>query len=122
MLSHLPLTPEVLKATYEFLNVTEPFCRWNLPDGDDTIFKINRSKTMCGWHDDGDLRLRKPKVIVSLSSHFLKTNRALVETMSHEMCHIHQFRHFRHEGEHGPAFQRLADQVCRAHGFDRGLF
>jgi len=116
----LILTPEVLRASYDFLNSTIPFSRWNLPEGEDVRFKVVRSRSLCGYHDNG--KPGKRKLVVAVSCIFIKTNAALVLTIAHEMCHVHQFRHFPRDPEHGPAFKRLADQVCKIHGFDRGLF
>jgi len=116
----LSLSPDVLRSAYAYLAETDPFRRWNLPDSDDILFKITRSKVLCGYHDDGKPDSRK--LIIAVSSHFNKTTMALMMTMAHEMAHVHQFKHFKHESEHGPGWKKLADQICRAHGFDRGLF
>jgi SprT-like family len=113
----LPLTPDVLRAAYGYLAETDPFHRWNLPDPEDVIFRVTRNRSLCGYHDEG-----KRKPIIAVSSVFVKTTTALMTTMAHEMCHVHQFKHFRSESEHGPGWEKLADEARRRHGFDRGLF
>jgi len=44
--------------------------------------------------------------------------------MAHEMVHLHEHHAgmCREDVEHSTAFKRLADQVCKVHGFDPKLF
>ncbi len=44
----LPLTPEMLRACYEFLRSTPPFRRWSLPPGDEIGFHVTRNRTRIG--------------------------------------------------------------------------
>jgi hypothetical protein len=37
------------------------------------------------------------------------------------MCHIRQHM-LGERSEHGRIFNQLADQVCKRHGFERGMF
>lgn len=115
----LPLTPDVLRAAYNYLNETQPFVRWNLPDGDDVVFKVVRDRNRCGWYlfDNG-------RHIIGVSTISIGRSSSLIELMAHEMVHLHE----RLVGTgargtlHGASFYRYAAQVCRVHGFDPKLF
>ncbi len=45
----------------------------------------------------------------------------LLATMAHEMCHLRQ-EFTGDRGHHTAAFRRMAQRVCRAHGFDLKTF
>lgn len=115
----LILTPEILRATYDLLTITEPFCKWNLPDGEDVKFKVVKNRKLCGWHE----KFRKTHTIC-ISQVFHGRMQPLLETMAHEMVHVHQWRHasLARGAEHGVSFKRYAAQVCKIHGFDLKLF
>lgn len=107
----LPLTPERLQLAYEYLSACPPFDKWNMPDGDDIDFKVGRSRGEFGCYQ------QKAKHTVIISSHLIGRTAALLETMAHEMIHIHQDR----TGmplTHDLAFKRMAARVCTVHGFD----
>lgn len=115
----LPLTPDVLRANYDFLNATEPFRRWNLPDGEDVDFRVTRSPENAGrhWVEDG-------RHVIEVSSRLIGYTQSLCCVMAHEMIHVHE-RHTRGAsscGEHGAAFKKWAEMVCRHHGFDPKSF
>jgi len=114
----LPLTPDTLRAAYDFLNSTPPFNRWNLPDGEDVIFKVVRDRTYQGWY-----RKIGKRHAIGISRHFIGQTDPLIRVMGHEMVHLHE-EHARAlgRGEHSAAFRKWADQVCRIHGFDPKLF
>ena len=111
----LPLTPDILRHSYDFLNTTPPFNRWNLPDGEEITFVVIRSKTDAGWHmfDGG-------KHTIAISGRCVGFTHKLIEVMAHEMVHAHE----KHAGAarsgvaHSAAFHRWAAQVCKIHGFD----
>lgn len=114
----LPLTPDTLRAAYDFLATTPPFNKWNLPDGDDITFRVAKDRTLFGWHDK---RRGKPHLI-AISEYLVGQITTLMETMSHEMIHLHEERSCI-RGNHGPAFKKFAEQVCKIHTcFDRKRF
>lgn len=115
----LPLTPETLRAAYDYLNETPPFNRWNLPDGDDVEFRVIRSKTDAGWH-----KIENGRDIIAASSRVIGRSQSLMELMSHEMAHLHQRRIGTETpgSTHNRAFWLLAKEICRVHGFDPLLF
>jgi len=111
----IPITVGLLRATYALLNETPPFSKWNLPDADDVAFHVAKGKAAYGrhWHDGVQHHLE-------ISSGLNGSLRTLIETMAHEMIHVHE----RQAGTavsgvaHSRAFQKWASQVCKAHGFD----
>lgn len=114
----LPLSPDVLRAAYDYLNVTEPFRRWNLPDGEDVVFKVLRSRVDCGcyWKTRG-------RHHIGISAMRTVRTVSLIETMAHEMVHLYEeITGIAGKAEHGAAFRHIAAIVCRRHGFDPALF
>ena len=115
----LPLTPDVLRAAYAFLNETDPFRRWNLPDPEEVAFRVAKDRGAIGWHTFDGL-----KHTVFVSANLVGHTESLVRLMAHEMIHVHE----QHSGackrgvEHSKAFNRWAAQVCRIHGFDPKQF
>ncbi len=115
----LAITPDVLRAAYDFLCETPPFNRWNLPSGEDVKFRVANSKQHFGWHTfDGQ------KHEIAVSRALIGHVNTLIETMAHEMIHVHE----RQSGackpgvEHSAAFNRWSAQVCLSLGFDPKAF
>lgn len=113
----LPLTKEVLAAAYGLLSVSEPFCRWNLPDSDDVTFRVTKRRDVFAryiW--DGTHT-------IEVSSASVGHTATLLEKMSHELVHVH-LRQTGMESKsgdpnvHNTAFRKLASKVCAVHGFD----
>jgi hypothetical protein len=117
----LVFTPDNLRAAYNYLSETEPFVNWNLPDADDVTFfvdtkSVRHSGRCYPLQEDGHYR-------IEISSKFHHHTLSLMETMAHEMVHVHEF----HNGipvkrHHGKTFKLLAAEVCAIHGFDPGKF
>lgn len=109
------MTPEIVEACYELLRMTSPFKRHKLPHADAVKFSILKTRQWQGdfqFEPDGT-----PHIRISYRKH--KTLAALIETLAHEMCHQCDKDA---RSDHGASFNKLADQVCRVHGFDRGQF
>lgn len=115
----LHLTPALLENSYELLRLTPPFKRWKLPHADDLEFRVTNHADRFGHYDDRD---GKAIPNIAVSSRHVKTLLGLFELLAHEMCHLYLHRQGRKWEHHGPSFQRLADQVCRHHGFNREQF
>jgi SprT-like family len=115
----LPINADVLRGCYNFLNETEPFRRWNLPDGEDVRFVVTRSRSNAGRH-----WTENDKHIIEISGALLGHTHSLIEIMAHEMVHAHERRNKGASscGEHGASFKRWAGAVCRYHGFDPKYF
>lgn len=115
----LALTPEILEASYNYLAATEPFCKWNLPHGEDVTFRVTRSRACLGRAiSNGD------DYEIEISQRAIGHTTSLMMLMAHEMLHIHQFRNGMDIGNtvHNAAFHADARIICRIHGFDPCLF
>lgn len=109
----LRLTPDILRAAYDYLRETRPFCNWNLPEGEDVKFKVVRNR-LYGYSVDF-------KQEIAVSTYRVGRTDILMETLAHEMIHLHLDR-FGVKSQHGKAFHKAAAQVCREHGFDPKRF
>lgn len=115
----LPLTRETLAAAYDYLCTTPPFNKWNLPESADIEFKIIRSIHFRGWYSTN----ANGRHVIAISSRCIGRTTSLLETMAHEMVHLHQGDvRMETKGIHNRAFWILAERVCRYHGFDPRLF
>lgn len=112
------VTPEIMEAVYRTLVLTPPFRGWKLPHADDVVFCVMRK------HDTyGDHGFEKGRHVLRVSQRTHSTLSRLTETIAHEMVHMREHQlGVRKDIKHGQVFQRLADQVCRHHRFDRGAF
>ena len=115
----LPLTPENLQAAYDYLCTTQPYNRWNLPDGEDVVFKVVRDRSLQGWHTFDGIQH-----VIGISGFCIGTSSSLIAVMAHEMVHVHEnaIKISRVDVEHSQAFKRFAARVCQFHGFDPKLF
>lgn len=117
----LRLTPEILCAAYDFVASTEPFNRWNLPEGEDIRFVVTKSRGVFAryiW--DGRHTIEVSSASVAFSS-------TLIEKISHEAIHMHlQITGMESRSNdpnvHNTAFRKLAALVCSRHGFDPKAF
>ena len=118
----LPLKPETLEAAYEYLRTTPPFSSWGLPEPDDVLFKVAKTRHKQGWYQwDG-----KRHTITGSQGRVGQTI-TLIALMAHEMIHLHleeigMESRSRSNDVHNAAFRSLAAQVCRVHGFDPKAF
>lgn len=112
------ITEDLLRAVYEMLCLTAPFNRWNLPDGDDVVFKVIKDRRVYGWYvyENG---IHKIAISESKNGHL----NTITSTVAHELIHLHQ-KHSCMEtaAEHNAAFYKLAKKVCEIHGWDPALF
>jgi hypothetical protein len=112
------MTPDTLRACYNFLNETLPFSRWNLPDGDDIDFRVVRDAGRFGWY-----RFDGTRHVIAISATCVGHTDTLIRTMAHELVHLYE----EHSGacsrtDHGPTFRAYAKQICKHHGFDPRAF
>lgn len=117
----LKLSPSILRLAYDLLCATEPFSRWNLPDGEDVTFQVLRTRNVSAQiYTDGTKR-----PIISISGGTNGHINTVLSSLAHEMVHLHEHRckiRFRGADHHGAAFRKWAAQVCEAHGYDLKLF
>ena len=118
----LRLTPEMLEGAYEYLRVSPPFCRWNLPHADQVSFRVMGTRDRFGH-----FRGRHKKASgddfseIAISAGMVRSTELLIATMAHEMIHLRQYRMGARD-THGLTFRRMAAAVCREHGFDVKTF
>lgn len=117
----LPLTPETLAAAYDYLRTTPPFDKWSLPESEDVKFKVTRSRRwFARYHWNGN------RHTIEVSTNSVAYSSTLLSKMSHEMVHLH-LEELNMDNRGGPdthsgAFRRLAEDVCKFHGFDPKAF
>ncbi len=110
----LPLTPELLAATYDLLLLTPPFKRWKMPPSSEIAFIITQSiNTRGAAYGVGK---------IDISGRNVGRLDNLMSTMSHEMVHIYNHSKGHIRAAHGAEFQRCAKLVCKHHGFDLKMF
>lgn len=118
----LHLTPEILVGAYEYLRVTLPFRRMNLPHADDVVFRVLGARDRFG-HFRGRFKTMPDLNEIGVSQRMVHSTQTLMATMAHEMIHLYQ-----HESGgctravHNAHFRRIAARVCRIHGFDLATF
>lgn len=117
MSSGIHLTPEILRAAYEYLRATPPFNRWRLPAADEVEFHVTRHKDRTG--DCETAGGQEP--IIRISAALVGWTSSLMATMAHELVHLYLDRKGV-RAHHGREFQRCARLVCKRHGFDPRLF
>lgn len=105
----LILTPSLLKASYDLLVETQPFCKWNLPDSEDIRHVVSNYKREFGRVD-----ICGKKISILYSRHMIGHLVTLLATTAHEMIHIHQHM-MGVEVDHGTAFKKWSAEVCRHH-------
>lgn len=111
------ITPEICRAAYDYLIVTLPFRRWQLPKVTEVEFQVVGNKAYMGacFQDKPIIRISQPRIT---------TTQCLIETMAHEMCHMrqHLIGQKTDSLNHGKKWKKLAEQVCRYHGFNKDYF
>lgn len=110
------VTPEILEAIYELLRLTPPFKGWPLPPADEIVFVVSGSTETRGRY-----YFDKGRHHVEVSHKCNHTLDSIIRTTAHEICHVcDQIKGAK--SDHGRSWQRMADQVCRKHHYDRGQF
>lgn len=114
----LPLNRDTLAAAYDYLVTTPPFSRWNMPESEEIRFVVDRHPGRCGGY-----RRENGRHVILISSRCVGFSDTLIRCMAHEMVHLHQGDVKMETGaEHNRAFWKLAERVCKVHGFDERLF
>jgi hypothetical protein len=115
----LPITPDRLASVYDMLRAWPPFHRWQLPPASEVKFRVARTRR---WHAAWWIDGVQHHIEVSEKTHGHLSS--VVASMAHEMIHVRQ-RIAKTETrgvEHNAEYLRLANRVCRIHGFDNGQF
>lgn len=116
----LRLTPDMLVAAYDFLRVTDPFCRWRLPESDDLAFRVASARNCAGWFKTMPGAMDE----IAISRRCVSSPASLLPVMAHEMIHLYQHRKktVSRRAEHNAEFHRLARLVCKRLTFDYAAF
>lgn len=119
----LHVTPALIEAAYELLRITPPFRGWKLPHADDVQFVVlPKNSTFVGAYHGDDEKPSWHRISIAAKV----TTYDLLSTVAHEMVHmklgVDYYDKRRQPADHGKTFNRMADQVCRWHQFDRGVF
>ena len=116
----LSLNKEILAGAYDYLCTTPPFRNWNLPEGEDVVFKITRDPKIAGFYQK---EKKTGRHIIGVSGVCIGRTATLMELMAHEMTHLHQACAGMASGsQHNAAFRKLAQSICKVHGFDPRMF
>ena len=116
----LSLTPHMLAAAYAYLRECSPFKAWGLPLADEVEFCVTRHRDR---EADHNTRSRAKEHIIRVSSYAVKTTDGLMQAMAHEMIHARQaIDGTANRAQHNAEFKRLANRVCRQHGWKYDTF
>lgn len=116
----LPLNKERLIACYDFLSACPPYCDWNLPDSEDVIFKVTRSRNEKGYHKLWYRGRKKDQHEIGISAYCCGWTNQVLWVMGHEMVHMHQEEvgMGSPHNDHNAAFKALGIECCQIHGWD----
>jgi hypothetical protein len=111
------LDKEIMAGAYDLLRTTLPFKRWKLPSSDAVSFRTTNSTATRG---EFYLTVETKRPVINISQRLHSNLALLIETMAHEMIHLHEdTRHrARNDVQHSWVFRRYAKQVCRRHHFN----
>ncbi len=112
------ITPHMMAGAYDFLCVCRPFKGWKLPDSESVEFRVIRNLGYYGYFQFNKVP------IIGVNDEGVGHTESLLKIVAHEMIHMHQyFSRLETKGEvHNDNFQKLADRVCRLHGWDSKMF
>jgi SprT-like family len=103
----------MLRAAYDFLAATSPFCEWDLPPSSAITFDLENSDGRLGYYNNV-----KGKHVIGIKACLIGNTSEMIRVMAHEMTHLaRRMKYGRGSDPHDERFQRLAREVCNAHGF-----
>ena len=114
----LHISREMLAAAYGYLVCQKPFAGWKLPPSDEVKFGVIKRKDRFAHY-----QMRAGKHHIEFCHDSFVRHENLISTMAHEIIHLYAENNgIASAYSHGKGFQRLADRVCKIHGFDRTTF
>jgi hypothetical protein len=113
----LPLNVEMLAHAYDYLCALPPFDKWNMPPSEDVKFSVIRGDYCAHYQMVNGVHN------IAVSTKWVGRHESLLAALGHEMIHLHcTAARISSRNPHGKAFQKLADEVCKIHEFDRLTF
>jgi len=114
----LDITPAQVAAVYDCLREFPPFSKWRLPPSDEIEMHIGvQQDAYAHYHRQGSQHG------IEVSMLLVTDWDTLVETVAHEMVHLHQARAGTEtRAEHNREWHRLAAIVCRRFGWAKDQF
>ena len=108
----IPITPETVRGTYEYLLLMPPFNRWKMLAAEDlTFLVVAYTGEYAQFHPE--------RMEIRVSTANVGKQPTLLKKMAHEMIHVHEFAVNRWSRKHDMAFFfRCRDQVCKYMDFD----
>lgn len=112
----IPITPDIVKATYLYLLNFPPFNRWKMLAAEDlTFLVVAYTGEYAQFHPE-----RKE---IRVSSANVAKQHTLLKKMAHEMIHVHEFAANKYSVKHDTQFFiRCRGMVCRHFDFDPADF
>lgn len=112
------VTPDRVAAVYDCLRHFPPFCNWKLPSSEDIELHVSlQEDAFAVYHRSGEQHG------ITISMTLVKNWQTLVESVAHEMVHLHQARAGTEtRAEHNREWRRLAKTVCDSFGWNKDNF
>jgi hypothetical protein len=108
----------MLRAAYDFLAATSPFCEWDLPPSSAITFDLENSDGRLGYYNNVN-----GKHVIGIRACLVGKTSGMIEVLAHELVHLHRRIKYGHGSDpHDATFRKLAREVCYAHGFDLSRF
>jgi len=115
----LILTPDSLRAAYEYLRTTKPFNKWHLPPAEAVEMIVSRKTDI-----RGEYQKKQKQHKIFISDHAVGATDVVMRTMAHEMIHMAQNINKTETGNtiHNKDFYRRIALVAKHHCFDPKWF
>lgn len=113
------ITPKQLSLAYDFIRSMPPFTRYKIPPSECVEFRIVNDPRVYAWH-----KLQENGThIIAVSRNCIGHTDTLLCKLSHELIHLIQAEKGTHTRTmHNAEFVRIANKVCKIHGFDFKAF
>jgi hypothetical protein len=112
------INEKFIKGLYETFLQAPPFCNLNMPPIEQVFFYIIDEKDRLGAAH----KSRKDEYQLQISKKTMTHLHNVIETVLHEMVHLHYLYRGYSDHKHDPKFKRLANKVCDIYHLDRKTF
>lgn len=106
------LTKQNLRKLYNCFITLPPFNEYKMPQGHKVTFEVINDNEVFGWFINDP-----PRIIID--SIMNKTSQQLIETLLHEMIHLHLW-YTKHNDfdQHDKKFKEIAKKVCKIYNYN----